>query len=216
MTLLLRFRSTMFRCLFAAVCGAFLFASTRGVEPKGAALSEYDPVTGLLPIPTADPTELEYAATCGNAGEGEERARATIDFVLCCHRTGDKCCFECKCQWARYWEMASYCFPQYKTYQGKLQKRLRQWNKDASKFCKIRTPTGDQYASNQVNDAHRAEYVDTENEWFRDIRMDDPNRPANDPKEWCGAATRGAATPSLALFWGVSLSLGCYFVWGGR
>ena len=61
-------------------------------------------------IPSVDRKELIVRYSCGEAGYGEDRVQASIDYTLCCRAMGRRCCMECKCQWALYYQMASACF----------------------------------------------------------------------------------------------------------
>ena len=58
-------------------------------------------------IPTITQDQLTLRFECGEPGYGEERVQASIDYNLCCKHHGTRCCAECKCQWAQYYEMAS-------------------------------------------------------------------------------------------------------------
>ena len=166
----------------------------------------FDPETGAPIIngvvqyaqePTIGPQELLVEDQCGLPGEGYDRVQASIDFTLCCKAMGHRCCAECKCQWALYYEMASACFDQFKVYKGEVNKRKEEWDRDARDHCRgALAGMGDKYASNPTNKIWRAQHAG-------DPPPNDNMQLANQreaglaEKEWCGAGA--AVVPSRTV-----------------
>ena len=168
-------------------------------------------------IPSVDRKELIVRYSCGEAGYGEDRVQASIDYTLCCRAMGRRCCMECKCQWALYYQMASACFDRYLTYKRDVQVALERWNKDASLYCKV-SDMGDKYASHEENNVWRSDHFyeeDDEDFKYRNIALDDKRRGRDEQKEWCGGgAVHGPSRP-LVLFVCLAASLALLAGGGG-
>ena len=171
-------------------------------------------VTQYAEIPTVTQQDLNVQEQCGLPGEGYDRVQASIDFTLCCKAMGKACCAECKCQWARYYELASVCFPFFPVYEAEVEKRLKDWNKDAKANCKIRDELGTMYASNTANDIWRAEHRMDPPPNDNIMRTDQRRQDAGLPElEWCGT---GAAVAPNKLFVAAIMVLLAGFMIPGR